>query len=158
MIIRKTITSSQKEILDLPDDENIEIILEIQKGNAELSIRSENRKPQTVMLNVIHRNPNTGSRITLNSIVKSRLIVDAKLTMEKDSKGSKGSISMNAIKVGKNAEADFSPKLVVLNNDVEAEHKSSIQNIPADAISYLMSRGMDKKDSEGLFCERFLCQ
>jgi Fe-S cluster assembly protein SufD len=78
--------------------------------------------------------------------------------MEKNSKGSRGSISMNAIKIGKKAEADFSPKLVVLNNDVEAEHKSSIQNIPNDVISYLMSRGMGKKDSERLFCERFLGQ
>ncbi|MCX6774096.1 MAG: SufD family Fe-S cluster assembly protein, partial [Candidatus Micrarchaeota archaeon] len=132
MIISKKITSSQKQSITLPDDENIEIMLEIEKGEAELSIRSENRNPQTVSLNVIHRNPNTGSKITLNSIVKSNLRIDAKLTMEKYSQGSRGSISMNAIKIGKNAEAEFSPKLVVLNNDVKAEHKSSIQNIPND--------------------------
>ena len=158
MIISKIITSFEKEIIILPDDENIEILLEIEKGEAELSIMSENKRPQTVSLNVIHRNPNTGSRIVLNSIVKSRLRVDSKLTMEKDSQGSKGSISMNAIKIGKKAEADFSPKLAVLNSETEAEHKSSIQNIPNDIIEYLMSRGINKKDSERLFCSRFLNQ
>jgi Fe-S cluster assembly scaffold protein SufB len=158
MIIRKTILCSEKGNLALPDDENIEITLEMEKGEAELNITSENKKPQVVTINVIHKNPNTISKIILNSIVKSKLRIDAKLTMEKGSKGSRGSISMNAIKIGKRAEAEFSPKLVVLNNEIEAEHKSSIQNIPTDVIDYLMSRGIGKKDSERLFCERFLGQ
>jgi Fe-S cluster assembly scaffold protein SufB len=78
--------------------------------------------------------------------------------MEKDSGGSKGSISMNAIKIGKNAEAELSPKLVILNSNVQAEHKSSTQGIPKDVISYLMARGIDKKSSERLFCSCFLNQ
>lgn len=158
MIIRKTISSDQKHEIAIPEEKQVDIILEIEKGETEVKIRSDNRMPQSVSLNVIHRKPNTGSRVTFNSIVRSRLRIDAKLTMERDSGGSRGSISMNAIKIGKNAEAELSPKLVILNSNVQAEHKSSAQGIPKEVVSYLMSRGIGKKESERLFCSCFLNQ
>jgi len=158
MIIKKRATCSGKESLVLPEDGTIEITLEIEKGSSEFKIISNNTNPQSVSLNVIHKKPNTESKITLNSIVKSKIKVDAKLTMDRDSGGSKGSISMNAIKIGKNAAADFSPKLVVLNSGARAEHRSSTQEIPKEVIAYLMSRGIGKDESERLFCEMFLGQ
>jgi Fe-S cluster assembly scaffold protein SufB len=157
MEIRRTVSSRKSETIELPEGD-VDIVFEILDcGELDMTIRSRNKKPQQVNLSVIHRGKGV-SAIRLNSIIKSSLRLDAKLVMEKDSAGSVGKVSMNGIKIGKDAKADFSPKLVLLNGDVDVSHKSSIQEIPEQAVSYLMGRGIAKKTAQSLFCERFLSQ
>jgi Fe-S cluster assembly scaffold protein SufB len=155
MEIRRTVLTKKTETIELPEgDANIG--LEIIGGELDLLIRSKNKKPQQVNLSVIHRGKGK-SNIRFNSIISSSLRLDARLVMEKDSAGSVGKVLLNGIKVG-NGKAEFCPKLILLNGDVEVSHKSSIQEIPEQAISYIMGRGIAKKDAQSLFCERFLLQ
>ncbi len=157
MEIMKTISSKSTENIAL-EEGDADIVLQIEEGgDLDMLITSRNRKPQQVNLSVVHKGKGR-SNITFNSIIRSQIRLDAKLVMEKDSAGSSGKVSMNGIKIGKKAKAGFCPKLVLLNGDVEAAHKSSIQGMPKETINYLMARGIGRKEAEKLFCERFLLQ
>lgn len=157
MEIRKTVSSKATENVAL-EEGDADIVLEIAEGgDLNMLITSRNSKPQQINLSVVHKGKGR-SNITFNSIIRSKIRLDAKLVMEKGSAGSSGKVSMNGIKIGKKAKASFCPKLVLLNNDVDAAHKSSIQGMPKETIGYLMARGIGKSKAERLFCERFLSQ
>jgi Fe-S cluster assembly scaffold protein SufB len=157
MEIRKTFSSKANETITLPDGD-ADIALEIlENGELDMVLRSDNKKPQQISLTVVHKGKGK-SNIRFNSLVKSSIRLDAKLVMEKDSAGSSGKVALNGIKMGKSAKAEFCPKLVLLNGDVDVSHKSSIQEIPKETTDYLMARGMAKRSAERLFCERFLSQ
>ena len=55
-----------------------------------------------------------------------------------------------------NSEFNSKPELEIYADDVKCSHGSSSGNVDQDAIHYLMTRGLSKKDSVKLLINGFL--
>ena len=55
-----------------------------------------------------------------------------------------------------NSEFDSKPELEIYADDVKCSHGSTSGNVDEDAIHYLMTRGLDKKESTKLLINGFL--
>ena len=55
-----------------------------------------------------------------------------------------------------NSEFDSKPELEIYADDVKCSHGSTSGKIDEDAIHYLMTRGLDKKESTKLLINGFL--
>ena len=61
-----------------------------------------------------------------------------------------------ALLLDENAEFNSKPELEIYADDVKCSHGSSSGNIDEDSLHYLMTRGLNQKDSKKLLIKGFL--
>ncbi|PJC80312.1 hypothetical protein CO009_02270 [Candidatus Shapirobacteria bacterium CG_4_8_14_3_um_filter_35_11] len=84
------------------------------------------------------------------------LKLKGKILIQKDAIGANAFLRFKVLLLGKNARAEVDPELEILTNDVRASHAASVGQIDLEQLFYLMSRGINKKESIKLIVEAFL--
>lgn len=79
-----------------------------------------------------------------------------KILIQKDAVGANAFLRFKVLLLGKTARAEVDPELEILTNDVKASHAASVGQVDLEQLFYLMSRGINKKDSIKLIVEAFL--
>jgi len=79
-----------------------------------------------------------------------------KILIQKDAVGANAFLRFKVLLLGKTSRAQVDPELEILTNDVRASHAASVGQIDEEQLFYLMSRGINKKDSIKLIVEAFL--
>jgi Fe-S cluster assembly protein SufD len=87
---------------------------------------------------------------------KSRAISTGRLTISKGADGRDASQIFKNLLLSEKARADSIPELEVLADDVSAAHGAASAPLDANQMFYLMSRGLDAEESEGLIVNGFL--
>lgn len=108
-------------------------------------------------INVLHKNKNTKSNVVNNAITTTEKILEfyVNATVLKDCKNS--SLNQNTKIINfKNNNSKIYPNLFVDEYDVEAEHGAYIGNFKTEDIFYLMSRGINYKESINLLVKGFV--
>lgn len=85
-----------------------------------------------------------------------QIILKGKILIQKDAVGANAFLRFKVLLLGKTARAQVDPELEILTNDVRASHAASVGQIDAEQLFYLMSRGINKKESIKLIVEAFL--
>ena len=65
---------------------------------------------------------------------------------------------MVAVPVSDSAEVVFVPELNIDNDNIQCSHGATIGYLNTDAISYLMSRGVSRKQSISILINSFLLE
>ena len=84
------------------------------------------------------------------------LKLKGKILISKDAVGANAFLRFKVLLLGKNARAQVDPELEILTNDVRASHAVSVGNVDGEQLFYLMSRGINKKESIKLIVGAFL--
>lgn len=79
-----------------------------------------------------------------------------KILIQKDAVGANAFLRFKVLLLGKNARAEVDPELEILTNDVRASHAASVGQIDSEQLFYLMSRGINRKESIKLIVDAFL--
>lgn len=109
-------------------------------------------------LQVTHPVGNNQSELVIHNACddKSRAISTGRLTIAKGADGSDASQIFKNLLLSQKARADSIPELEVLANDVSAAHGAASAPLDPEQMFYLMSRGLDSEESEGLIVGGFL--
>jgi|SRR3989344_5115397 len=99
---------------------------------------------------IIHNAENTKSELITKSILfeNSKEKINELIRINNNAKNSKGHQKKEVLLLGENIDISTAPNLEINNNEVECSHGCSIQNIDDESLFYLMSRGLDKKESQ----------
>lgn len=85
-----------------------------------------------------------------------QIVLKGKILIQKDAVGANAFLRFKVLLLGKTARAEVDPELEILTNDVKASHAASVGQIDAEQLFYLMSRGINKKESIKLIVDAFL--
>ena len=81
-----------------------------------------------------------------------------KIFVDSDAQKTDGYQLSKAILLSENAEFNAKPELEIYADDVKCSHGSASGNLNQDSIFYLMSRGLDYKQSKELLINGFLLE
>ncbi len=86
----------------------------------------------------------------------AKAIVRGNIHMTAGALGSKGDERIDALLLGRKAEADVLPMLVVDTDDVTCKHGASVGYIDDNALFYLASRGLNPSEAKNMLVSAFL--
>ena len=95
----------------------------------------------------IHNAPNTFSNIITKGVLnhKSKALSRGLVKIQKNAAGSNGYEKQDTLLLTDTAEADAIPNLEIDNNEVKCSHGSTIGQLDAEKMFYLMSRGLNEE-------------
>ena len=141
-------------------NENINIDLDNIGHEEELEIFIKLWGDNNSQLNIVanHLAKETKSRIKIRAIIddKAKLKIKGTVRIAKGMKGSDTYFDAKILTLSEKAVGNITPGLEIDENDVKAGHAASITNVSERDMFYLMSRGLDQKNSERLIVEGFL--
>ena len=105
----------------------------------------------------IHKAPFTTSNLVSKGIVmdSAKVLSKGLVKIEENAFGSNGYEKQDVLVLSEKAQAKAIPDLEIHNHDVKCSHGSTIGKIDAEAIFYLMSRGLNKKAAEKKIVEGY---
>ncbi|MFH1916072.1 MAG: SufD family Fe-S cluster assembly protein [Nanoarchaeota archaeon] len=106
---------------------------------------------------VVHAAERTSSRLLMLGAVggKAKGIVIPEIHIEANAKDARGHEEANLLILEETANANAIPLLVIDNPDVSCGHAARIGHLNADALFYMMSRGLDEAKAKRLIIEGF---
>ncbi len=140
----------------------IEIEINLNKDNSSCSIYSAlnllEDQHQEIKTRINHNSPNCKSYQKIKNVLndKSKGIYQGKIFVEKIAQKTDAYQLSKALIVSDNAEFDAKPELEIYADDVRCSHGSTSGSIDSDAVHYLMTRGISKKESVKLLINGFL--
>ena len=140
----------------------IEIEINLNKDNSSCSIYSAlnllEDQHQEIKTRINHNSPNCKSYQKIKNVLndKSKGIYQGKIFVEKVAQKTDAYQLSKALIVSDNAEFDAKPELEIYADDVKCSHGSTSGSIDSDAVHYLMTRGISKKESVKLLINGFL--
>ena len=107
-----------------------------------------------------HLTENTKSYQLIKSVLEenSKAVYQGKIFVDSDAQKTDGYQLSKAILLSENAEFNAKPELEIYADDVKCSHGSASGNLNQDSIFYLMSRGLDYKQSKELLINGFLLE
>jgi Fe-S cluster assembly protein SufD len=107
-----------------------------------------------------HNAPDTTSDINFRVALKgeSSSVYQGIIRVAKVAQGTNAYQSNKNLLLGDKARADSIPKLEILTDDVKCSHGATVGPIDKEQLFYLMSRGLDRKESEELVVGGFFRQ
>lgn len=104
-----------------------------------------------------HQTPGTKSDLLIKTVLfdKSKFTYDGLIRIEKEARGSDACQRNENLVIGKKARVDNRPALEILANDVGCTHAVTVGKIDEEALFYLMSRGVDLSEAQGLIIAGF---
>lgn len=106
----------------------------------------------------IHVAPFTSSKITSKSISKNggRCSYRGLLQIYPQAQKSKSRVVCDALIVDPQSRSDTYPTMKIQADDVQIEHEATVSKIGEEQLFYLMSRGLDKAEAEGMIVNGFI--
>ena len=106
----------------------------------------------------VHLTKNTKSYQLIKSVLEdgSKAAYQGKIFVNSEAQKTDGYQLSKAILLDKTTEFNAKPELEIYADDVKCSHGSTSGSIDEDAIHYLMTRGLDKKESTKLLINGFL--
>ena len=117
-----------------------------------------NNRHHEIRTNVNHLIDNTKSYQLIKSVLEneSKSVYQGKIFVNSEAQKTDGYQLSKAILLSENAEFNAKPELEIYADDVKCSHGSASGNLNQDSIFYLMSRGLDYKQSKELLINGFL--
>ncbi len=110
-----------------------------------------------LLTKAVHNARNTMSTMDVKGALKGRAkaIVQSFTKIAEKASNSDGRQKAHVLLLSENAKASPIPKLEIDNFDVKASHSASVGQLDKEKLFYMMSRGMDEKESIKLVVEGF---
>lgn len=107
---------------------------------------------------MIHMAPKTKSRIVSKSIAKGggQTSYRGLVTVSPQATDSSVYVSCDALIMDPESRSDTYPFMKIKNQEVEIQHEATVERIGEEKLFYLMSRGIDKVQAEGLLVNGFI--
>lgn len=107
---------------------------------------------------MLHFAPNTSSRIISKSISKAggRTSYRGLVQVYPGAKNSSVFVSCDALILDEESRSDTYPYMKIKENEVEIQHEATVEKLGDEKLFYLMSRGIDKAEAEGLLVNGFI--
>lgn len=111
-------------------------------------------------INIIHHHPNCNS----NQLYKHILNANAKsaftgcIIVQPDAQKTQAYQRSNNILLSENAKMDVRPQLIINADDVKCSHGATIGQVDNNALFYLLSRGVPRKDAMKMLMKSFLAE
>ena len=140
----------------------IEIEINLNKDNSSCSIYSAlnllEDQHQEIKTRINHNSPNCKSYQKIKNVLndKSKGIYQGKIFVEKIAQKTDAYQLSKALIINDDAEFDAKPELEIYADDVKCSHGSTSGSIDSDAVHYLMTRGISKKEAVKLLINGFL--
>jgi Fe-S cluster assembly protein SufD len=108
-------------------------------------------------LDVDHSVPNCTSRENFKGILHGagRAVFDGLIKVGIDSQKSQAHLHNANLMLSSKAEVDSKPQLVILADDVQCSHGTTVGQMDQQALFYLRSRGIDAQQAQRLLCLGF---
>jgi len=119
-----------------------------------------NQQHHELKTNVNHRHEHCKSSQLVKSVLldKSNGTYQGKIYVEKDAQKTDGYQLSKALVLSENSAFNSKPELEIYADDVKCSHGSSTGNIDHNAIFYLMTRELSKKQANKMLVEGFLSE
>jgi len=138
---------------------NSKLLLVNLGGSVKTTINGENSSAITKSLfidnveanvEIIHNAENTKSELITKSILfeNSKEKIKELIRINNNAKNSKGHQKKEVLLLGENIDISTAPNLEINNNEVECSHGCSIENINEESLFYMMTRGLNEKESK----------
>jgi len=140
----------------------IEIEINLNKDNSSCSIYSAlnllEEQHQEIKTRINHNSPNCKSYQKIKNVLndKSKGVYQGKIFVEKIAQKTDAYQLSKALILDGDAEFDAKPELEIYADDVKCSHGSTSGSIDSDAVHYLMTRGISKKEAIKLLINGFL--
>jgi Fe-S cluster assembly protein SufD len=140
----------------------IEIEINLNKDNSSCSIYSAlnllEDQHQEIKTRINHNSPNCKSYQKIKNVLNdnSKGVYQGKIFVEKIAQKTDAYQLSKALILNDNAEFDAKPELEIYADDVKCSHGSTSGSIDSDAVHYLMTRGIPKKEAVKLLINGFL--
>jgi Fe-S cluster assembly protein SufD len=82
-------------------------------------------------------------------------VFQGKIVVKPNAQKTDGKMSCNALLLGENAQMHAKPELEIFADDVVCGHGATVGALDEDLLFYLMSRGVPRKEAEGLMIQAF---
>lgn len=134
---------SQLDAISLLEGEGAET------DNTALFLASDDQRT-SIYTDSTHRAKNTYSNIVTKGVIggSAKALSRGLVKIEENAWGSNGYEQQDALLLSETAEADAIPNLEIHNHDVKCSHGSTVGQVDAEVLFYLMSRGIDRKRAE----------
>jgi Fe-S cluster assembly protein SufD len=86
---------------------------------------------------------------------EARSVFQGKIIVKPKAQKTDGKMSCNALLLGENAAMHAKPELEIFADDVVCGHGATVGALDEDLLFYLMSRGIGRKEAEGLMIQAF---
>lgn len=108
-------------------------------------------------LDVDHSVPHCSSRQNFKGILHGagRAVFDGLIQVRRDSQKSQAHLHNANLMLSNSAEVDTKPQLVILADDVQCSHGTTVGQLDEQALFYLRSRGIDAHQAKRLLCLGF---
>jgi len=139
-----------------------EIEINLNKDNSKCSIYSAlnllEDQHQEIKTRINHNSPNCKSYQKIKNVLndKSKGVYQGKIFVEKVAQKTDAYQLSKALIVNDDAEFDAKPELEIYADDVKCSHGSTSGSIDSEAVHYLMTRGIPKKEAVKLLINGFL--
>jgi Fe-S cluster assembly protein SufD len=113
---------------------------------------------QEIKTRINHNSPNCKSYQKIKNVLNdnSKGVYQGKIFVEKIAQKTDAYQLSKALILNDNAEFDAKPELEIYADDVKCSHGSTSGSIDSDAVHYLMTRGIPKKEAVKLLINGFL--
>jgi Fe-S cluster assembly protein SufD len=85
----------------------------------------------------------------------ARGVFQGKIIVKPGAQKTDGKMSSNALLLGENAQMHAKPELEIFADDVVCGHGATVSALDGELLFYLMSRGVSRKEAEGLMIQAF---
>lgn len=111
-----------------------------------------------LVANITHAAPNTKSDVRVKGVLRGRAKFDFRgnVKIENGAKGSDAYLRSDVLLFDEAKMGDDTPALEILEPDVKAGHAATVGKVDEQMVFYLMSRGLSRKQAEGLIVEGFV--
>lgn len=108
-------------------------------------------------ININHAAPHSNSEMLFKGILdkKSRAVFNGRLHVEKGSQKITAYQANHNLLLSDNAEIYSKPELEIYADDVKCKHGATIGQLDQDAMFYLCSRGIEKKEAQSMLMQGF---
>ena len=139
-----------------------EIEINLDKDNSSCGVYSAlnltEDQHQEIKTRINHNSPNCKSYQKIKNVLndKSKGVYQGKIFVEKIAQKTDAYQLSKALIINDDAEFDAKPELEIYADDVKCSHGSTSGSIDSDAVHYLMTRGISKKEAVKLLINGFL--
>ncbi|TSC84689.1 MAG: Fe-S cluster assembly protein SufD [Parcubacteria group bacterium Gr01-1014_13] len=108
-------------------------------------------------IQAIHAAPKTQIKARIRSALtdKSTCSIEGAWSIEKEGHGADTYFAHHTLLLSANASAKTAPFLEIKTDDVKAGHAASVGKVDADALFYLLSRGLSEQQARALLVQGF---
>lgn len=118
-------------------------------------LRGKQHGDTTLILD--HAVPNCTSRELFKTVLDemARGIVQGRINVHPDAQKTDARMSLGALLLSENAEADLKPELEIFADDVQCAHGATSGALDEQLLFYLLARGIPRKQAEALLVQAF---